>query len=79
MSSPSLFFEIDPTGKITTLGSYEKLTGPNYRSIGCSFPQVSMPNMNFELLSSAVGKTLYKKGIFGYVTVDLVSFPDPSN
>lgn len=34
--------------------------------------------MNLDSLCQAVGKSLYKKGIFGYVTIDLIAFPDPS-
>ena len=30
-------------------------------------------------LSSSVGDVLYSKGIIGHVTIDLVSFPDPTN
>jgi hypothetical protein len=30
-------------------------------------------------ISKAIGEVLYEKGVIGHVTVDLVSFPDPSN
>lgn len=77
ISSPSIFFQIDPQGHVEVLGSFEKLQGPDYRNIACQFPQTSLPNMNLELLSQAVGTQLYKKGVFGYITVDLIAFPDP--
>jgi|LauGreDrversion4_2_1035121.scaffolds.fasta_scaffold33237_3 hypothetical protein len=35
--------------------------------------------MNMMTLSRSIGEALYSKGIFGHVTVDLVSFPDPTS
>jgi len=35
--------------------------------------------MNMMTLSRSIGDALYSKGIFGHVTVDLVSFPDPTS
>lgn len=40
------------------------------------FPQSSLPNLNIKQLSESVGKKLYERGIFGYITVDMISFPD---
>ncbi|KAL4463088.1 hypothetical protein ABPG74_007089 [Tetrahymena malaccensis] len=79
VSSPSIFFHIDPLGEIKVLGSYDRINGSLYRVIGCSGPQQSLPNMNLEMISSTVGKTLYSRNIFGYVSIDLISFPDPQN
>ena len=35
--------------------------------------------MNMMTISKSIGEVLYSKGIFGHVTVDLVSFPDPTS
>lgn len=35
--------------------------------------------MNLVTLSKSIGDVLYEKGIIGHVTVDLVSFPDPTS
>ncbi len=35
--------------------------------------------MNMMTLSRSIGDALHSKGIFGHVTVDLVSFPDPTS
>jgi hypothetical protein len=35
--------------------------------------------MNMMTISKSLGEVLYSKGIFGHVTVDLVSFPDPTS
>jgi len=34
--------------------------------------------MNLMTISKAVGSVLYEKGVIGHVTIDLVSFPDPT-
>ena len=35
--------------------------------------------MNLMTICESIGDILYEKGIIGHVTVDLVSFPDPTN
>jgi hypothetical protein len=35
--------------------------------------------MNLMTLSKTIGDVLYEKGVIGHITVDLVSFPDPTN
>lgn len=35
--------------------------------------------MNLVTISKAIGDVLYEKGVIGHCTVDLVSFPDPTN
>lgn len=35
--------------------------------------------MNMMTICQSIGDILYEKGILGHVTVDLVSFPDPTN
>ncbi|KRX03040.1 hypothetical protein PPERSA_08115 [Pseudocohnilembus persalinus] len=78
VNSPSIYFEIDPLGNTSVLGCYDRIQGSEYRNVACIYPQRSLPSMNLELLSKAIGNELYKKGIIGYVTVDLVSFADPN-
>lgn len=34
--------------------------------------------MNMMTISRSIGEVLYEKGIIGHVTVDLISFPDPT-
>lgn len=34
--------------------------------------------MNLQTMSKSIGSILYEKGVFGHVTVDLISFPDPT-
>ena len=35
--------------------------------------------MNVMTICKSIGEVLFEKGIFGHVTVDLVSFPDPTS
>lgn len=35
--------------------------------------------MNMMTICKSIGDILYEKGVFGHVTVDLVSFPDPTS
>lgn len=42
-----------------------------------NFPEKSLPDINLNSISQVLGHTLYEKGVFGYITVDLISFPDP--
>jgi len=35
--------------------------------------------MNLNSLIQTIGKKLYEKNVFGYCSVDLVSFPDPEH
>ena len=73
--SPSVSFLIEPDGKIQVIGSYDRFNGKEFLNAGCFYPQTSLPDINLESLSNAVGQSLYSKGIMGYITVDLLSFP----
>lgn len=35
--------------------------------------------MNMMTISKSIGEILYEKGVLGHITVDLVSFPDPTS
>ena len=82
VNSPSVSFLIEPDGNIIIQGTYDRFNGRELINAGCLFPQTSLIDINHQALCSAVGKPLYDKGIFGYVTVDLISFnyrPQESN
>lgn len=70
---------IEPDGEVQLTGSYDRFAAREYVNTGCMFPQQSLPNMNMMTISKSIGDVLYSKGIFGNVTVDLVSFPDPTS
>ena len=77
MTSISISFLIEPDGEITLVGSYDKFFGIKFLASGYFFPQRSLPNMNLNSLIQTLGNKLYEKNVFGYCSVDLVSFPDP--
>ena len=61
------------------IGSMDRFAAREYVNAGCFFPQKSLPNMNMMTISKSIGDVLYEKGVIGHVTVDLVSFPDPTS
>ena len=80
IGSPSIAFFIDPDGEIQVIGSFDKFAWREYINAGWFFPQKSLPNMNLMTISKSIGEVLYEKqGVIGHVTVDLVSFPDPTS
>lgn len=56
----------------------DRFASKEFINAGCFFPQQSLPNMNMKTICSSIGEVLYEKGVIGHVTVDLVSFPDPT-
>lgn len=79
MASPSISFLVEPNGEIQLLASFDKFAAKEYINGGCFFPQQSLPNMNMQSICSSIGAVLFQKGVIGHVTVDLVSFPDPTS
>mmetsp|Transcript_5389 Transcript_5389/g.9928 ORF Transcript_5389/g.9928 Transcript_5389/m.9928 type:complete len:465 (+) Transcript_5389:1246-2640(+) len=70
---------LHPNSTVEVLSAFEKLNARNYMTMGYSFPQNALKNINLQLLCSAVGEALFNKKIFGYVGIELVSFPDPAS
>ncbi|KAL4447016.1 hypothetical protein ABPG74_013868 [Tetrahymena malaccensis] len=79
VASPSVFFRLDPDGQTHVLASYDKIQGQDFVNFGNIFPQQSLPSLNLKQLCSSLGEKLCQKGIYGYITVDMIAFPDPSN
>jgi hypothetical protein len=75
----NLLKDIEPNGEIDLIGSFDRFAAREYINAGCFFPQTSLPDMNLMTLSQSIGNVLFEKGVVGHVTVDLVSFPDPTN
>lgn len=79
MSSPSIAFIVEPDGEVQLLGSVDRFSAKEYINSGCFFPQQSLPNMNMQTICNSIGEVLYDKGVIGHITLDLVSFPDPTS
>ena len=78
VSSSSIGFVIDPVGEVEVLGSYDKFFAHEYVSCGFFSPQKSIPNLNLQAICETVGKSLYSQGVFGFASLDIISFPDSS-
>jgi hypothetical protein len=72
---PSISFQIDPSGDLDVISSYDKLTLRPYQNYTCSFPQRSIESLDLATLCRTVAKGL--PGFQGFVTLDLVTFPSP--
>lgn len=69
-------FFIEPDGQIELVGSFDRFSGAEFVNAGCFSPQTSLPSIDLQKISETIGNTLYSKGAFGHVTVDLISFPN---
>ena len=72
-------FLIEPNGEIQLVGSYDNFSGAEFVNAGCFSPQTSLPSIDLLKICQSIGNVLYDKGSFGYVTVDLISFPNVEN
>ena len=79
MASPSISFIVEPDGDVQLIGSVDRFAAKEYINSGCFYPQQSLPNMNMQTICNSIGEVLYDKGVIGHVTLDLVSFPDPTS
>lgn len=73
ISSPTLSLFVSPVGEISLLATFDKISGQQYLNIGYQFPSKSLSEQKeLQLISQQVGNCLYQKGVFGYVSVDLI-------
>jgi hypothetical protein len=71
-------FTIQPDGEIADISAFDRYQVDNNTAEGHLYPQQSLKGLNTELLVSSLGKTLYqRKGVWGFMKVDLIAFPDP--
>lgn len=75
---PSVSFFIEPDGETRLVGSFDRIEATQYVNGGCFFPQTSLPSVNLVQLAKSITAVLYGNGMIGHVTVDLVSFPNPT-
>lgn len=74
-TSISLF--IEPSGEFHIKATYEKLCGPEFRNIGYLMPNRNTNSFNLSSICNPIVENLLKEDVFGYVTIDLLIFPDP--
>ena len=73
----SIILLIEPSGQFQIKSTYEKLCGPEYRNIGYLMPNRNANNFNLAAICAPIVEILLKKDVFGYITIDLLIFPDP--
>lgn len=64
---------------VTLQASFDRFEATPFINAGCFYPQTNLPAATVNDLADKVGELLYRKGVIGPVTVDLVSFPDREN
>jgi len=79
VGNPSFSFDIQPDGTITLINSYEKVLHQQYVSGSGIIPQSILTELDVQALIASIGHSLYKRDIFGFVSVDFVAFKDPNN
>ena len=77
ISATSVALFIEPSGEFQIRGTYEKLSGPEFRNIGFLMPTRNGGLFNLSSICEKVVKNLLQEDVFGHVTVDLLIFPDP--
>jgi len=75
--STSVALFIEPSGEFQVKATYEKLCGAEFRNIGYLMPNRNVNTFNLSSICDGIVKNLLKEDVFGYVTVDLLIFPDP--
>ena len=76
LQSPSVSFLIEPDGQMVLIGSFDKFQSAEFVNAGCFSPQASLPSIDLLKICGTIGDYLYNNGVFGHVTLDLVSFPN---
>lgn len=77
LGSPGITFLIEPNGEVKIISTYEKINAYPFMTCGYMSPQKCLPSLNSEVLIEVLAQKLYQKGVFGYIHLDIISFPDP--
>jgi len=73
---PSMNMFIEPTGNVHPVSTHEKMCPAPHFSVGSLFPQNSVPFNALNGASLAIGRTLFEKGVVGYVSIHFTAFWD---
>lgn len=71
---PCVSFTIDPDGQLNFIATADYLHSVNYLNAGAFFPQTSIAHEDIIAVVNNLGKSLFKRGLFGYFTLQLVAF-----
>lgn len=70
----NLSFYVSPNGSLSETFTCNKMKSPFLNDFAFQFPQNSFPDLNTKKISQIVCQEFYKKGIHGFVNVDLTVF-----
>jgi hypothetical protein len=79
IGKPSISLLVEPDGQIQVHGAYDKFEATRFVNAGMFSPQTSLPGAHLNEMGRTLGRLLYRKGVFGFLTIDFVSFPDPTD
>lgn len=74
----SLSLLITPEGQIIPQSTYEKHSIKPFKNYAATFPQKCI-SLDIEKLSHKFGSALFLQSIYGFVSIDFITFPDPKN
>lgn len=72
-----VLFQLEPDGEVEIQTTYEKLSSTPFSPCGFRFPQKILPNLNVRSIVESLASELYKKGHFGFFSIELLVFADP--
>ncbi|XP_042600039.1 IQ motif-containing protein H isoform X2 [Cyprinus carpio] len=71
---------VEPGGDVCMLSCGDQLRGPSgLEVVGCTVPQTSICPDVLHSICTRVGQACQKRSIMGHISLDLVTFLDPSN
>ncbi len=71
---------VEPGGDVSMLSCGDHLRGPSgLEVVGCTVPQTSICPDVLHSICSRVGQACQQRSIMGHISLDLVTFLDPSN
>ncbi|CAG9313345.1 unnamed protein product [Blepharisma stoltei] len=79
ITSPSVSILIQPDSTLRFLCAVDRFQSHDYLNAGVFSPQNSIPQSELLEICKRIGNVLYEQGIWGYVSIELVAFPDPYN
>lgn len=70
----NMSFYVSPDGSLSKTFTYSKFKSPFLNDFAFQFPQNSFPDLNTKKMSQIICQEFYKKGIYGFVNIDLTVF-----
>eukprot|EP00795_Rhopilema_esculentum_P006132 gene6132-11522_t len=80
VTSLSVNVLIDPLGRSEIISASDQIHGLSpYRCLGFTFPQLSVEPNDIQTMTDAICSSCRNRGILGYLSINFVTFIDPSS